>query len=62
MGLGVPGLLADRLRAGELSARGVQKVSRVARTVADLLGSEVVTEEHVSDALSLRRAREMLVR
>jgi len=31
-------LLGDRLRAGELSARGLHKVSRVARTVADLLG------------------------
>jgi magnesium chelatase family protein len=54
-------LIADRLRAGRLSARGVHKVSRVARTVADLLGSDAVTEEHVSDALSLRKARELVV-
>ena len=54
-------LIADRLRAGQLSARGVHKVSRVARTVADLLGSDAVTEEHVSDALSLRKARELVV-
>jgi magnesium chelatase family protein len=54
-------LIADRLREGQLSARGVHKVSRVARTVADLLGSEAVTAEHVSDALSLRRARALVV-
>jgi magnesium chelatase family protein len=50
-------LLADRVRSGALSARGLHKVSRVARTVADLIGAERVTEEHVSDALSLRTAR-----
>jgi predicted ATPase with chaperone activity len=35
-------------------------VSRVARTVADLHGSDTVTEDHVSDALSLRMARAMV--
>jgi len=50
-------LLAARLRAGHLSARGLHKVSRVARTVADLVGAEQVAEEHVADALSLRTAR-----
>jgi magnesium chelatase family protein len=50
-------LLADPVRSGALSARGLHKVSRVARTVADLTGAERVTEEHVSDALSLRTAR-----
>ncbi|HEY3843759.1 MAG TPA: YifB family Mg chelatase-like AAA ATPase [Acidimicrobiales bacterium] len=50
-------LLAARLRGGHLSARGLHKVSRVARTVADLLGAERVGEDHVSDALSLRTAR-----
>jgi predicted ATPase with chaperone activity len=32
----------------------------VARTVADLLGAETVTEAHVSDALSLRMARSVV--
>jgi magnesium chelatase family protein len=54
---GAAELIADRLRQGALSARGMHKVARVARTVADLLGSDVVTEEHVSDALSLRKGR-----
>jgi magnesium chelatase family protein len=55
-------LIALRLRAGQLSARGVHKITRVARTVADLMNSEEVTAEHVSDALSLRRARELVLR
>ena len=54
-------LLADRLRAGALSARGLHKLSRVARTVADLAGDDIVTTDHVSDALALRAARSALV-
>jgi magnesium chelatase family protein len=50
-------LLASKLREGTLTARGLRKVSRVARTVADLMGAEQVSEEHVCDALALRTAR-----
>jgi magnesium chelatase family protein len=50
-------LLAERLRTGELTARGLRKVSQVARTVADLLGDEQVDGGHVADALTLRKAR-----
>jgi magnesium chelatase family protein len=50
-------LLASKLREGTLTARGLHKVSRVARTVADLMGVEQVSEEHVCDALALRTAR-----
>ena len=50
-------LLASKLREGLLTARGLHKVSRVARTVADLVGSEIVSEDHVCDALFLRAAR-----
>ena len=42
----------ERLR---LSARAYDKVLRVARTLADLAGSEGVTDEHVNGALALRR-------
>jgi magnesium chelatase family protein len=45
------------LREGALTARGLHKVARVARTVADLTGAEEVDEGHVADALSLRTAR-----
>jgi magnesium chelatase family protein len=54
-------LLASKLRAGELSARGLHKVSRVARTVADLVDDDQVGYEHVCDALSLRKARAAVV-
>jgi magnesium chelatase family protein len=42
---------ADRLA---LTARGWDRVRRVARTVADLAGGEAVGEGHVAEALSLR--------
>jgi magnesium chelatase family protein len=50
-------LLAAKLRAGQLSARGLHKVARVARTVADLSGDDQVGQAHVADALSLRMGR-----
>jgi magnesium chelatase family protein len=39
---------------GTLSARGHQRVLRVARTIADLEGSDRVSVAHVNAALSLR--------
>jgi magnesium chelatase family protein len=38
-----------------LSGRGYERVSRVARTIADLAGDDVVGAEHVGEALALRR-------
>ncbi|HEX2064402.1 MAG TPA: YifB family Mg chelatase-like AAA ATPase [Acidimicrobiales bacterium] len=43
-----------RLRTGDLSARGLHRVRRVARTVADLACAGGVEEEHVCAALELR--------
>jgi magnesium chelatase family protein len=37
-----------------LSARGAHRVIRVARTIADLAGCEVVLEEHIDEALTFR--------
>lgn len=48
-------LLRWRLEVGTLSARGLARVKRVARTIADLNGREgVLTEEDIATALELR--------
>ena len=56
-----PTLLASKLRSGCLSARGLHKVSQVARTVTALAGEDVVTFAHVSEALSMRAGRAVVV-
>jgi magnesium chelatase family protein len=54
-------LLASKLRSGGLSARGLHKVTRVARTVAALAGADVVSFAHASEALSLRAGRTVVM-
>lgn len=54
-------LLSQRLGEGALSARGLGKVTRVAQTIADLAGTDVVNGNHVSEALSLRAGRSVVV-
>jgi magnesium chelatase family protein len=52
---GASRLLEHRLRSGMLSARGVHRIRRVARSIADLGGAAgPLAEEHVCLALSLR--------
>jgi len=52
---GASRLLEHKLRAGSLSARGLHRVRRVARTLADLAGAgHAIGEEHVCLALGLR--------
>jgi len=56
-------LLDRHLRAGRLSARGLHRVRRVARSLADLaldVGTGPIAEEHVAEALALRVARAAL--
>ena len=55
-------LVERRLATGALSARGLARVRRVARTLADLGGAgDVVGAEHVAVALELRAARDVLL-
>jgi len=48
-------LLAQAAEAMRLTARGYHRVLRVARTIADLEGSEGVRRPHIAEALSFRR-------
>jgi magnesium chelatase family protein len=55
LGRGAERLFEQRLRQGRLSARGMHRARRVARTVADLSGwPGPVREEDVQAALALR--------
>jgi magnesium chelatase family protein len=54
-------VLRQRLEQGALSARGLNKVKRVAQTVADLEGADVVDYNHVAEALSLRAGRSAVI-
>jgi len=50
-------LMRDAVAAFGLSARGYHRVLRVARTLADLDGSEKVHRIHIAEALSYRRVQ-----
>lgn len=52
------GLLERALRRFPTSARSHHRLLRVARTIADLDARPVITEEHLAEAMSLRRALE----
>jgi magnesium chelatase family protein len=48
-------LLGDAVDNMLLTGRGLMRAIRVARTIADLSGSQTVTDEHMGRALSFRR-------
>ena len=49
-------LLADAAETMQLSARGYHRVLKVARTLADLDGADIVARLHIAEALSYRAA------
>lgn len=51
---GARSLLRDAARGAHLSGRAVTRLVRVARTIANLHGSEAIDEEHVGEALGYR--------
>ena len=51
-------LLDEAVNRGRLSARGVDKVLRLAWTIGDLAGSDRPNQEHVRTALALRRGQD----
>lgn len=54
-------LLVQAAETLGLTARGYHRVLRVARTLADLAGSENVHRLHIAESLSQRRARKGLI-
>ncbi|MGD0313332.1 MAG: YifB family Mg chelatase-like AAA ATPase [Acidimicrobiales bacterium] len=55
-------IVERRLRSGALSARGLHRIRRLARTVADLDESGLLLgEDHVREALLLRSPRQILL-
>lgn len=47
--------LRDAMTRFDMSARAYDRILKVARTIADLDGSEEVTAEHTSEAVSYRK-------
>lgn len=54
----LPALLMQCMKSMGLSMRAYTRVLRVARTIADLAGSERVEEEHIAEAASYRGSNE----
>lgn len=54
LGREADGLMHKSVKKYALSARSVERVLRVSRTIADLAGSTNIAKEHLAEALSLR--------
>jgi magnesium chelatase family protein len=53
-------MLDSAVANGALSARGVDKVLKIAWTVADLMGADRPNGDHLSVALALRQGEEIV--
>jgi magnesium chelatase family protein len=49
------GLLVEACRRLSLTARGYDRIRRVARTIADLDASDAILDRHVAEAVQYRR-------
>ena len=52
-------MLEDAAKRLDLSARAYHRVLKVARTIADLAGSEKIKNEHLLEALQFRPRKDM---
>lgn len=48
-------LMDEVYKKFDITARGYHKILKVARTIADLAGSEIINTEHLSEAVSYRK-------
>lgn len=55
-------LIGDAVDRGGMSARGVHRALRVARTIADLAGVRSITATHLAEALQYRAYESRRVR
>jgi magnesium chelatase family protein len=57
-----PALLDQLMARFRLSGRAYHRVLKVARTIADLEGSDAITTPHLSEAISYRTLDRLLVK